>query len=175
MSPRIIVLTAGLILTAPVDLLPQEDAPRVAPGDRVLVLTTASRDPYPCTLQAVNADTLVLAAEGQVRPLVLPLADVTRLEVSRGMKSRAFTGARWGFGIGGLIGMGIGYYSTDDWDEAETQGLLGALLGGVAGAVVGGLVGSTMEVERWEEVPIDRLRVSVGTDGGLSVRSSIRF
>ena len=177
MSPPIVVLTAALILTVPVELHPQEDAPPVAPGDRVLVLTPASREPYLCTLQAVMADTLVLAAEGRAGPLVLPLTDVTRLEVSRGMKSKALTGARWGFGIGGLIGMGVGYYSTDDWDEAETQGLIGALLGGVAGAVFGGLIGSTIKVERWEEVPIDQLRVTIEPQhhGGLAVRSSIRF
>ena len=54
----------------------------------------------------------------------------------------------------------------------------GAAVGiGAVGAVVGALAGAFTKTDRWEEVPLDRLRVSFvpQRDGGFGVGLSVSF
>ena len=48
---------------------------------------------------------------------------------------------------------------------------------GAIGTVAGGLVGYFIKTERWEEVPLERLRVSLAPqrDGGFALGFSITF
>jgi hypothetical protein len=52
----------------------------------------------------------------------------------------------------------------------------GFVIGGLGGALIGALIGSASKTDRWQEVPLDRVRVSLApqrseTFGlGLSVR-----
>ena len=93
---------------------------------------------------------------------------MTRLDASRGQKSRA--------GIGFLVGAGVGalgavVYCSRDASEFSDEGkcevygrdftLLITGLIGAAGGIVGGFVGYLIKTDRWEEVPLERLRVSL--------------
>ncbi len=55
--------------------------------------------------------------------------------------------------------------------------LLSPLALGVAGAVLGNVIGKSIESERWEEVPLDRLRVGLSpvTADGVAVFASLRI
>ena len=136
----------------------------LAPGDRVRVSAPkVNSKPFVGIIDALDADTLFL--ENQI---TLPLASVTKIEVSRGRKSKAGTGA----GIGALVGAGtgaaMGFSDGDDpplFSEgepflfsAEQKAGLGAIAGGGIGAIIGALIGANQKSDRWEEVPLEKVR-----------------
>ncbi len=161
---------------------------QVGPGERVRVtfctpdLSCAGSSRISVgTLLAWKADSLVVESDGDT--LAVPLDMVTGLDVSLGQKSRTLKGA----GIGALVGAAAGLATAaiacaiagDCYDDGLT-GLVYAYLGGlgaVAGALTGAIIGSTMEVDRWVDVPLDRLRVSFGPqrDGRFGLGLSVRF
>ena len=125
------------------------------------------------TLQAIRADTLVLETTE------CPMASVTRLDVSRGQKSHALLGAGIGFTA---VALGVVIYCK----TAEFSGcvpydsdltLAFALIYGGVGGVAGGLVGYLIKTERWEEIPLERLRLGLAPqrDGGFALGFSVRF
>lgn len=72
----------------------------------------------------------------------------------------------------------MGLTAAESWDvggEAAAAALAGLI--GVPGAFVGLAVGASTKKERWESVPLDRLRVSMvpRRDGGLAIRVSLAF
>jgi hypothetical protein len=135
------------------------------------------------TVLALRPDTIVV---GNDEPVELAISSLTRLEVSRGRESKARTG-----GIVGLIGGAVAgaviciaskcSLTSQSVEPLEDEGLnsiaLAAALGGVAGYGVGVLIGSTIKVDRWEEVPLDRLRVTLLPQrrGGVTVGLRVRL
>ena len=86
---------------------------------------------------------------------------MTRLEVSRGRKSRWLSG----MGLGLLAGAGIGAFAggfssscTHEWGSLCT--MVGAGTGASLGLLTGLTIGALVMTDRWEEVSLDRLRVS---------------
>ncbi len=177
-APRIALLAGALVLTASIDLFAQQEPP-VAPGDRVRVTAWSVVPGRPVgTIVSLGADTCVVALEGRAEPLMLPLASVTRLEVSRGQRSNVGKGALTGGLIGTALGLLVGgYVSTDpEFFGEDAFAKTVAVLGGV-GAGVGLLIGAMSRSDRWQEVPLDRLRVSTvpHRNGGLAIRVSVAF
>lgn len=130
-------------------------------GDRVRV-TAPGRGLHNLTgtFRTVRADTLVLDS------LRVPRASVTRLEVSRGRKSNEGPGAVVGVVVGGLLGVvgGATGCAGDGFTMATGQCALSVLGGGVVvglvGLVFGQEIGRSIKTDRWEQVPLDQLRVS---------------
>ncbi len=128
-----------------------------------------------------EADSLIMESNGNV--LALPLDSVTKLEVSWGRKTNTGMGAGIGFLVGGLVGATIGYASYEECSclgggvGPETLALVGAVIGGFGGLVTGALIGLEIETDRWEEVPLDQLRVSFvpQRDGKFGFGASVRF
>ncbi len=122
--------------------------------------------------RALRADTLVLETTQ------CPLASVTRLDVIRG-QPHAKLGAGIGFAAG-FVG-GIVYCKTVDvsgcvlFDDDLT--LWVAFVIGAMGGLAGGITGYFIKTDRWEEVPLERLRVSLAPqrDGGFALGFSVRF
>ena len=88
-----------------------------------------------------------------------PLASVTRLEVSRGRKSHSLEG----LGLGWLVGAGVGAAVSDCDPSSSTQDICEAVpiaVGASVGLFIGTIFGALIKTERWEDVPLDRLRVS---------------
>jgi hypothetical protein len=105
----------------------------------------------------LRPDTLVLDRDGE---LAIPLASISKLEVSRGLKSRTVLGGAIGFAVGFLpIFVACQKGGCGDVDGAACCLEMGVWTGTLTG-VVGGLLGSK-KVDQWEEVPVDRLRVSI--------------
>ena len=138
------------------------------------------------TFVAWKSDTLVVQSNGDT--LSVPVDRVTRLDLSRGRKTNTGMGAGIGFFVGGLVGAGIGYASYEEcvpqgWFSCigdfgpETLAFAGALIGGLGGLVTGAFIGLAIQTDRWREVPLDRVRVSLGPqrDGRFGLGASVRF
>ena len=135
------------------------------------------------TVGAVEADSIVLSAEqGQLRVVIL-LTSVSRLSVVRGQKSHWVTGAIVG-GVALGTATAIAVISVcDPWGTSEpvcsvtTGGIVALTAAGAAvGAAIGAGIGSLVKSDRWEDVPLDQLRVSLVPHGrGLLVGISAAF
>ena len=162
-----------------------QDTPPIAVGERVRV-STASGATYVGLVGMVTSAVIEVQDEEGSRSSV-PLSTVRRLEVSRGQKSNASAGAFIGFVTGAITGALIGGSLGDDppffgGDEpfpfsAEKKAFIGFLLGGAGGAIIGKLIGEAVHSDRWVEVPLERLRVSLAPQrhGRFAFGFSVRF
>ncbi len=132
------------------------------------------------TFLALRGDALVLETTE------CPLASVTQLDVSRGQKSHTRLGAVIGSLTGALSGAVIGFSLGDDPPflsgepfpfSAGNKAAIGFFLGGLGGAIIGVQIGSGFHDEQWEEVPLERLSVSLAPqrDGRFALGFSVRF
>ncbi len=135
------------------------------------------------TVVALKPDTLAVNVENRDSPLALPLASLTKLEVSRGQKSRTLKGAGIGFLVGGAAGLATaaiacaiaGDCAADDPYTGLVYAVFGVLGAGV-GTLTGAIIGSTIKVDRWETVQLDQLRVGLTPRGhGLEVSAKFVF
>ena len=159
----------------------------IAPGDLVRITAPSmDMDESVGTVAALETDTLVVNTEERPDALAVPLADVTRLEVHRGKKSRVGEAAWIGGFAGALVGFVVGAAVSDPNVVGPTIGpsepgvnmaggaLVGGGCGALLGAVIGAIAGST---DRWESVPLDRVRVTIVPQhrGALSVGLRVRL
>jgi len=180
-------LLAILALVSSADATAQ--APQLTPGRRVRVTSAAAGlDNTEAFVVGLRRDTMALQyatsrvdAHGQrhTDSLVTDVstASVTSLAIYAGKKS----GARTGLLIGGtsmlLIGVvgNAAYYSSGEEGYARYV-IGGAVVTGAIGAGIGWLIGSAIKSDRWEEIPLDRVRVGIEPSReGLQVRASVRF
>ena len=197
-TPVLSGLTAALLAAAtfaPAALAQAEGAgpTEVRPGTKVRV--TAPRvapDRLTRVVAEVRPDTIVLAPDGSgTGYLVLPLDQVSRLEVSRGKPGRtALTG------IGALAGFVGGIAIGRNLNESEpcTQGFvclpdlgrelmestfvtMGVALGGaLVGGIVGYALGSMIFQDSWRDVSSDAVRVSIAPHrGGAAIAVTVAF
>ena len=155
---------------APTEIAAQEP---LASGSRVRVTAPECElRGQTTTFRALRADTLVLYGAA------CPLASVTRLDVSRGQKSHAVVGSLVGAGAGALVGLAM-CANTDVCGILSDNDIKGEVVATsvVVGGLLGLLVGYLIKTDRWEEVPLDRLRVSLvpQRDGRLGLGGSVRF
>jgi hypothetical protein len=163
-------------------------------GDRVRIYASQTADGrygrFAGSVVRSDSDSLVLRTADAVR-VAAPWPSIIRLEVSRGRKSHGGRGAAFGALIGIPLGAVVGLAAYEEcvprggsWDfsclfdwGSEYSAFGGALVGGLGGVVVGALIGATIETDRWQEVPLDQLRVSFGPqrDGRFGFGASVRF
>lgn len=161
---------ARVRLTVPCELVPQP-----APERRNLCVFVGK-------LAGWRTDAIDLDVDG--RRSSYNLNTVSRLEVSRGSRSRKLLGA----GIGFVVGVGGAYHlfhsggSTGMCDQSANQdaidsgyclGIYG--LGGLAGAGLGALIGSRIRTERWQSVSHGRVRISLVTQGRFTLKLAVAF
>ncbi len=132
---------------------------------------------------SLDDNQLTLKTEGRDSSLVLPLASLTKLEVSLGQMSSTLVGAGIGFLVGGATGLATaaivcaiaGDCDPDAPYNDLVYGFFGVLGVGV-GTLTGAIIGSTIKVDRWMDVPLDRIRVSLRPrGGGLEVSAKFVF
>jgi hypothetical protein len=185
------LLTALLVVLVgrPDALLGQAAAPAASlqPGTRVRI-TQPGQQPRIAAVVTGSGDTLFVRWPEFANTTAIPLAEVSRLEVSTGRHRNVLKGALVGTLSAGAVGgvLGAATYAPCTSTEAfgcllEPAGrgesaLLGGVVGGVLGLIVGTLVGLPSR-EGWQRMPLDTRRVSVAvtprassTGLGLSVR-----
>lgn len=176
---RPITCLVAVLAVVPLTRVTAQDPPPVTVGTRVRVTAPdLDIDKYDGTVTAVRSDTLTVGT------LQVPLASVTRLDVHQGRKGNVGKGAIIGTLVGVPTGLALGIlYQQACSDSIETGETclalipIGAVAVGLAGALVGGTIGALIKTDRWEEVPLDQLRVSVGPqrDGRFGFGALVRF
>ncbi len=187
-SPFLLLILA----VAPLTRVTAQDPLPIKVGDLVRVTAPAlGLRTQLGTVVGMPPDSLVL---GELPPghtvaeLRIPLASLTWLRVERVRHSRATkVGAVTGFVVGGATGAVIGAIhkacipTFDTAIGCEDSPAFGAVLYGLAGAAVGAglgvIVGALIKTKRWEDVPLDQLRVSFvpQRDGRFGLGLSVRF
>jgi len=170
---RLIAALLLLVLARPDALTGQAAAPAASlrPGARVRIARIAVK-PLVATVVARIGDTLVVRAPGLAKPLALPLAEISRLDVSTGRHRNLGKGMLVGIVAGGAVGAGLGAVTYQPCTSTEFLGCLGApsdrgesvtiggILGGALGLVAGSLIGAARR-DTWKRVPLDGSRVAV--------------
>jgi len=167
-KPAALVLVL-VALAAPA--FPQEPPPPIGPlpigpGARVrLTQVGGGRLQGFLAGSAPGSLTLALPSDNPLAPvqrLEVPLASLTRVELSTGKRNFAWVGALIGAVVIGATGFsdpvdespgcGSYYYSTEPCSRGEA-----VAIAVVAGALVGGAVGFFIKQERWTPVAIEAL------------------
>ncbi len=169
---RLSIIPLAVLAVAPLTRVTAQELPPIKVGDRVRV-TAPDVNKYDGTLQAMRGGALT------VDTLRITVASVTRLDVHRGRKL-SVPGGILGFLGGAVVGGAAAWFAFQDDQGAPTCTneipfcplVIGAVA--VGGAAIGALVGRT---DRWEEVPLDQLRVSVipQHDGRFGLGLSFAF
>ncbi len=161
------------------------DPPAAEPGQRVRVTAAASglHGVVVGTLLRVGPETLSVADAERGAVTELPLASVTRLEVSRGRRRHTRAGLLLGTAVGlALAPLVWSDNSTpcgDPWaprecTKGERAGFAAATVGLFAGG--GAWWGHKHEIEQWSDTAVQRLKVAVRPDrGGGRVALTLAF
>ena len=181
---RTITIALVAAMLGPGAALEAQTAP-LSPGARVRVTTSG---PSPSrqvgSVLELREDSLVIRPDGRADSLAIPLARVTDIELSRGLRTQGRRGLGVGFLVGAGAGVLIGLTDGDDPPgaffsfSAEEKALMAGSMLGVAGAVVGGLVGLVSRTEKWSRVPLGAATGRVGVaprPGGVGLSVSLRF
>jgi hypothetical protein len=145
----------------------------VVVGDRVRI-TAPSLVPKRAegTLAAVDPNTFTVISKDDGRTIEVPRSEVTKLEVVRGRKSHAKTGALVGIAWGVAFGIVL---SNPPAEATHFQVDGGALLAGiVVGVAMGASIGAVIHTDRWKTMPANAVAVVAPAPGG-GVAVALRF
>ncbi len=161
----------------------QEGRAPLQPGDRIRVYAPSEyQDRVVGSIWSMERDAILVKNETNIT-WCIAYPTITRLEVSRGRRSGA-SGALRGLLIGGgagtLVGL-VAVLSTCNKDDADPLECGYAWDGFAIVASIGALLGTTLGAlspgERWEGVPLERLRLQplATPDGRFGLAASVRF
>jgi hypothetical protein len=78
--------------------------------------------------------------------------------------------------VGSGVGVAVAAGEDDPFISHEVIVAAGGVTGALSGALVGLIVGGLIKTDKWEKVPLERLRVSVVAQGdGFGLGASIAF
>ena len=156
-----------------------DDTVQLPAGAKVRVTLATVMNRLTGRALALDDTTLTLQITGQADSTLLRRGDITTLAVSSGRHSRG-RGALIGAGVGAGAGIVIGLASGSDPKGSFLAFSAGdkALIGAILLAPIGALIGLAVPPgERWKEVQLDRIRLSVHPirGRGLGVSLALSF
>lgn len=173
MNSRWIALLSLASLLPASGLVAQE---AIQPGARVRVTAAGVLRPVTGTIFSVDSASITLRdAEGRAGQ-VIRFESVQMMEVARGSRSHAGTGALIGTLVGGAFGVwfSIGYFSDPD-SPGTTSGIATVIaVTSAAGAALGGIVGLAIRSPRWEETSVPRVSL-MPRPGGFVLSMSLKL
>jgi hypothetical protein len=175
---RALAILSTLLIALVSDAVTQEQP--LQPGQRVRVTAPdLGINKQAARFDALDGGMLTVTADSTMR---CPLLGMTRLDVYRGRQGHPGLGAGIGSAVGAATGVVIGIQlCNSDWlcpDRYMGWAVLaGAGIGGATGALLGAGIGGLIKTDKWEEVPIDQLRVNMVPlrDGRFAFGLSVEF
>lgn len=164
MTSRLIITAAwslALLLPGVASAQRRADSVQVGSRVRVWIPESAPQEGAPFIRRQMirgevtrsTPDTLTVRPSPDVGELAVPVAQIRRLDISRGVPSRARSAVE--AAIGGAIAtslwFGLSYSLRDDDFGVNSRGQAFAL-GAGAGFVVGGILGALAPTERWRRL-----------------------
>ena len=143
------LLALGVVATISAPLQAQRGRGSLGPGDRVRIASDEVSGEF-SVVDVRPGVVLVLRADSVSEELNVPMASLSKLEVSLGRRSSSAGGSQ-GFLIG--VGIGAGLGAVLGAGTKDASGLLAAFFGLIGGAV-GALRGVGSPGESWEEIPL---------------------
>ena len=170
-----------LALACPADRASAQEKD-VERGDRVRV-STRNLDKKAGVVESAAPDVLSIRFDGELSSLSIPVAELTRIEVSQGPRGRcaaAWSKGKWGALIGavpGAISLALQHDQVgEDGSSAGEAALLGAWSGGLFGGLIGAAIGALSPGEAWEGVSLSpAFQIRAGGGGGFSLQVSVAF
>ena len=168
---------AGAMSVAATVLLAQ-DIVQPARGTRLRLTLASGGRRLVGTLTTLDDGALTLLTPHRTDAVVVRREGITRVEVSTGRQSRArgaLLGAAIGAGAGAVIGVAGGLATSGEGEKtygAVASGAISAFLLGSIGAGVGLVV---PPAERWNELPLDRVRLTLAAVPGRGAAISVAF
>jgi hypothetical protein len=179
---RAVASVLSLSVLLPLTSLPAQEPFSLEPGAWIRITAPgAGADALAVEFVAIEGDTLRVQNVVNALPMQFPMASLTRFEVRRGRKS---VGAVTYAALGAVAGTMMVLVAEPrqcledvepECPAVEVRWELAA--GAAAGALLGALAGTLIKTDRWEEVPLDQLRVSLAPqrEGRLSIGLSVAF
>ena len=167
----------AILIAAPSSAFAQQRIPSIEPGQRVRINGSIE-----ASYLAASGDSLIARiGRNSVKTSSFPLASIRRLEV---LTQRRAT--KKGAVIGGLvlgIPSAIVWGALADWcftcESSFDSGdaMVGFFFGGAVGAGIGALIGAPFKSDRWEDVPVESVRLSLmpQLDGRLALGVEFKF
>ena len=189
---RATLTAAALLLALQAPVLAQESGV-VQPGSRVRVIhhCTETYDPgerreqVECeeqtgTVASLNSDSLVLNVNNKGTFSSIPLGTVSRLQLSTGRGGAGARGALYGglagAFVGGLAGLAVCSSVEDSNNSPGACAVGGALAVSIPGALVGLMIGHSIGKEKWVDVPVEGIAMSlVPAAGGVGIGITVQF
>jgi hypothetical protein len=188
---RVVASVLALWASVPLAAVPAYAQQPVEVGSRVVVTGICAEEEYAprrvrkvCPkdkgiILAIGPDTLVLQSEETGDSVVMRFGSISRLDLHSGRKSAVLKGLITGTGVGAVVGAvaGLGCQTGGSFAMNECNALETTARGAAVGAACGILVGLIITTDRWEEVPLDQLRVSLAPqrDGRFGLGLSVAF
>ncbi len=164
-----------LLLLIPLSFTSLAAQDALTAGDKVRVTTEEER--VVGYWVSLDDNQLTLNTEARDSSLELPLASLTKLEVSQGMKSHSERGVILGvlLGLGGSIAVcAATWEQAFEFLELNPSCNLGLAAFVFFGSITLGATIGAVKTESWQDVPLDRIRVSLTPRGG-GLEVSARF
>ena len=184
---RTVIVLLTMIALVPRTVVAQAPRQTFAVGARLRISAPAlGDDPRLAQVVASSSDTLVVRpADARDFTVTVPLAEVTRIEVSTGHRPRKKRFALIGLAAGSAVGALVGVASYSDpcasepavcagwfYETQRGDAVAGAFGGGILGAIGGAVLGQVWQRETWTALPFTRtgrVRLTPG-GGGLASR-----
>jgi hypothetical protein len=133
----------------------------IAPGSRVRVKTATLVAPLVANFLEQRCDTLVFIEDGRGRGVwSFDMAQIDRLETTRGQVGRNKRAMQKGALIGGVIGLATGLIFASTFEPGgqtrRYSRMQTGIVAGLAGAGFGFFIGSLQTAEAWQTVPLPR-------------------
>ncbi len=179
------LVVAAITCLAPPSIVSAQATPAIDSGVRVRITEVVPRGTSRRgTVVARSRDTVVMRLDPEGETVSISLAQISGIDVSRGVRRHPIAGIGVGFLAGAATGALAGALSCggscrtgSDGNFTGLYALIGAGIGGAAGIAVGGMIGATRKTERWERLPASQWSLSARPHelGGLVVAVSRRF
>lgn len=148
------LIAAAMLMISPAELAGQVETLPIPLDSRVRVTTRASPGhEFVGNIDSWDGTSLGLS-QPEYETQTVPLSYVVKLEISRGRKGNAGTGA-WIGTVAGLVAGVIAAIVFEPENDAYGLGRIAIVTySTLAGAGVGTLTGALIKTEKWEEVPL---------------------